>query len=231
MNDTLLRSLDGCLLDGLEFCRRTYDLFETVRAKPDGIDRLRLRAGVTEKRLLEELLPICRYVQTYYRAGRYINVRWVNGSQSYDAELEQRGEYINQGYYAPQAYLEATCVMHANEHWIWNLLSEGKGAFAPEGITKERKQPVQSVPVGFTNLEHVESFAPLVLSQIRKKAEIPYPEQTSLVVQCSLNSLYTAAEWQALVQAVQQELRDVPFTEVLLFDGTTERSSTLAWPR
>jgi hypothetical protein len=89
MKTSTLEDLDGKRFDGLDFCAATYALFEAVRSTPEGIERLRLRSGLTEKRLLEELLPICRYVQTYYRPGRYISVRWVNGNQSYDAELHQ----------------------------------------------------------------------------------------------------------------------------------------------
>jgi len=132
-----LAEFDGVLIDGLEFCTKVYALFEYVRTEPDGIERIRARASIVEKRLLEELLPICRYVQTYYRLGRYISVRWVNGSQSYDAELHQRGEYITQGYYSPVAYLEATCAMNENEHWIRTLMNEGRPVFAPEGIKKK----------------------------------------------------------------------------------------------
>lgn len=223
-----LETLDGQLLDGLEFCAKTYQLFEALRATPGGVNRLRSRSALAEKRLLEELLPICRYVQTFYRLGRYISIRWMNGNQSYDAEIHQRGDYIEQGYYAPLAYLEATCAMHENEHWIWKLLCDGKGAFAPEGITKKRGQPVHSEPVVFTNNEHVERFAPIVISMIKKKSGIAYPENTSLVVQCHLNSLYTTEEWRTLVSEVEHAVPDSPFREVLLFDGTTERASTLA---
>lgn len=231
MKAPTLEDLDGRLLDGLDFCATTYALFESVRSTPEAIERLRLRSGPTEKRMIEELLPICRYVQTYYRPGRYISVRWVNGSQSYDAELHQRGEYVSQGYYQPLAHLEATCAMHENEHWIWKLLSQGRVAYAPEGIQKQKGKPVESEPVVFSNLEHVSSFAPIIVSVIQKKAEIAYPDGTSLVVQCHLNSLYTPDEWRRLIVEVEGQLSAVPFREVLLFDGTTERATALAVPR
>lgn len=231
MNTPGLCDLDGKLLDGLQFCAITYALFESVRSTPEGIERLRLRSSNTEKRLLEELLPICRYVQTYYRPGRYISVRWVNGSQSFDAELHQKGDYISQGHYKPLAYLEATCAMHQNEHWIWKLLGQGRAAFAPEGIRKERGKPVESEPVVFSNLEHVSGFAPIVASAIQKKAQIGYPEGTSLVVECYLNSLYMPDEWRTLVREVESLLPAVPFREVLLVDGATERATPLALPR
>ena len=195
---------------------------------PDGRNRLRLRATPADKRLLEELLPICRYVQTYYRPGRYISVRWINGSQSFDAELHQTGDYIAKGYYPALAYLEATSAMHENEHWIWKLLSQGKPAFAPDGISKLRRKPVQSEPVVFTNTEHVEAFVPIVLAQISKKAKIAYPADTSLVVQCSLNSLYTPDDWMLLVAEVRRQLPPHAFREILMFDGTTEMATSIS---
>jgi len=230
MNKPCLSALDGQLLDGLQFCAITYDLFEFVRSTQEGIERLRLRSGNTEKRLLEELLPICRYIQTYYRPGRYISVRWLNGNQSFDAELHQKGDYISKGYYEPLAYLEATCAMHENEHWIWKLLGQGRPAFAPEGIRKERGKPVESEPVVFSNLEHVSGFAPIVSSAIQKKAKIGYPDGTSLVVVCYLNTLYMPDEWRRLIQEVESLLPAVPFREVLVVDGATERAAPLALP-
>jgi hypothetical protein len=227
MNEAL-DLFDGNLFDGLDFCAKVYALFESIVSQSGGVERIRLRSSLTEKRLIEELLPICRYVQTYYRLGRYISVRWVNGSQSYDAELHQQGAYVQQGYFPTLAYLEATCAMHENEHWIRKLLNEGQPAYAPEGIDKQRGKSVQSTPVVFTNDEHIIGFVPIVVSLIRKKAAISYPENTSLVVQCHLNSLYTPDDWRLLVESVEQQLHSSPFREVLLFDGTTERATPLA---
>jgi hypothetical protein len=214
---------DGKLIDGLEFCSEVYAVFENIRKEPEGRDRLRSRASPMEKRLLEELLPICRYIQTYYRAGRYISVRWVDGSQSFDAELHQKGDYIDYGYYPELAYLEVTTAMHKNEHWTWKL----NGSFAPEGIVKRKGKPVCSEPVVFTNQEHVENFVPIVLDQILKKSNIDYPENTSLVIQCHLYSLYTPDDLELLVKQIKNKLPDHSFREVLIFDGTTERTTRL----
>ena len=230
MNDPLSH-FDGRLLDGLVFCADVYALFESIRSGPNGVERVRLRPTIVEKRLLEELLPICRYVQTYYRLGRYISVRWVNGSQTFDAELVQSGWHVEHGYYAPHAYLEATCAMHENEHWIRKLLNEGTPTSSPEGITKQKGKPVQVEPVVFSGTEHVAGFAPIVTNLIRKKCDIPYPAHTSLVVQCYLNTIYTPDEWRLLVSMVEGEIVDTPFMEVLLFDGTNERATSLAMLR
>lgn len=226
--DDPLAHFDGRLLDGLVFCADVYKLFETIRSGPNGVERIRLRPSNTEKRLMEELLPICRYIQTYYRLGRYISVRWVNGSQSYDAELQQSGWYIDHGYYQAHAHLEATCAMHENEHWIRKLLNEGHSTSAPEGIVKTKGKQPRSHPVVFSEFEHVENFVPLIVSLIRKKSGIAYPAHTSLVVQCHLNTLYTPEDWRLLVSKVEQQIQTTPFQEVLLFDGTTERATALA---
>jgi hypothetical protein len=91
MSISPLSQFDGELIDGLQFCANAYALFEQIRGTEDGPSRLRIRATNIEKKLIEELLPMCKYVQAKYRAGRYISVRWVNGSQQFDAEVVQNG--------------------------------------------------------------------------------------------------------------------------------------------
>lgn len=222
-----LAEFDGIVLDGLAFCARAYALFERLRAPPDGPDRLRLRASNVEKKLIEELLPICRYVQFYYRPGRYISVCWIAGNQTFDAKLYQKGSLIDLGFYPETAFLEVTGAMHKNEHWIRKLLSEGRAAFAPEGITKRKGKPVESKPVIFSNSKHVERFVPIVLEQLEKKIGNSYPADTSLVVECSLNRLYTPNEWTLLANEVKQQLPAHNFREILLIDGTYQCATPL----
>src|SRR5262245_40761742 len=101
-----LTDFDGQLLNGLEFCGKVYALFEHIRCGDDGKSRLRMRKSVVEKKLIEELLPICWYVQNSYRAGRYISVRWLNGNQKFDAEIRQCGAYVDLGQFPAAAHLE-----------------------------------------------------------------------------------------------------------------------------
>ena len=89
--DSRLDPLNGRLLDGFTFCKRVYALFDAVRASTGGISRLRRRAGLVEKRLIQELLPLTRYIQLRYDAGRRIRVRWQAGDQPGDASLLSRG--------------------------------------------------------------------------------------------------------------------------------------------
>ncbi|GEM_PF-2505849 len=217
-----LSHINNVLIDGLKFCSEVYAIFEKIRQQPAGIERLRKRETNVEKLVLEELLPICRYIQTFYRSGRYISVRWIDGSQPYDAEFYQEGDYIKNGYFPKSGYLEVTSAMHKNEHETWKL----DASFAPEGIKRKGKL-VTSAPVSFEHQEHVEKFVPIVLNEITKKIAKDYPENTSLIVQCYLNSLYLANEWENLVQGVKNQLPKHSFREILIFDGLTYKTAIL----
>jgi hypothetical protein len=152
MSKSALSQFDGNILDGLEFCSKVYALFESIRSADNGPSRLRMRPSRLEKKLLEELLPICKYIQTHYRPGRYISVRWVDGSQQYDAEIIQRGAYVTQNYYPEHAHLEVTCTMHRNEHLSRELLETKGGAFGLEGIRRLKNGEIESLPVDFREI-------------------------------------------------------------------------------
>ena len=79
-----LSAMDGECMDGLIFCGRVYDLYEQIRSEPDGVERIRLRKSIVEKRLIEELIPLARYIQARYREIFRIEVTWSSGSQPYD---------------------------------------------------------------------------------------------------------------------------------------------------
>lgn len=230
MSITALTDFDGNLLDGLEFCSRVYALYESVRSAVDGPSRMRLRPSRLEKKLLEELLPICKYVQASYRPGRYISIRWVDGNQKYDAEVLQRGAYVSENYYPAESYLEVTCTMHPNEHLSRELLEKKGGAFGLEGIRRLKSGEIESVPVGYSNREFIDSYSSLLLKQIGKKAKNLYPKNTTLIVQCTLNTLYMPDEWDALLGIVRPALAALPFREVYLYDAVCQYSHSF-YPR
>ena len=187
----------------------------------------RRRPTSVEKKLLEELLPICKYVQASYRPGRYMSVRWVAGSQQYDAQLLQTGAYVEQSFYAGAGFLEVTCTMHPKEYLLRELLDTRGGAFGVEGIRRIKGGEIESVPVGQTNTEFIESYAALVIGQIAKKATIPYPENTTLIVQCTLNRPYMPDEWGDLMARVRVALPPSAFREIYLYDTVCQYSQVL----
>lgn len=129
------------LLDGLEFCRLAYLFFDEVIGQPDGAHRLRERRGAI-KPLIEELLPICRYIQTFYGVGNYISVRWIDGNQSFDAKMEAKGNMVNQGDWPSSGTLEVTRAVHKNEHLMRELLNSKGGGFGWMGSRQEREREV-----------------------------------------------------------------------------------------
>ena len=222
-----LDRFDGKLIDGLQFCSLAYELFEQVRAETDGTSRLRMRASDIEKKLLEEILPICKYVQAKYRTGRYISVRWKSGSQQHDAELSQEGAYIDEGYYPRQAYLEVTCTVHPNDYLSRELLDKRGFAFGADGLKRLQDRSSESTPVVHSNQDFVERFSKRLLERISDKANKPYPENTSLIVSCSLDTLYTPDDWDYLRKLIEQSRPKHPFNEVYVYDTTCEYSFSL----
>jgi len=220
MPNNPLDEFNGKLLDGLEFCSKVYALFESIRNADDGPSRLRMRPSPIgiEKKLLEELLPICRYVQTNYRIGRYISIRWINGTQTYDAEISQRGTYVSDNYYPADGYLEVTCTMHPKKYLKRELLETKGGCFGLEGISRLNNGGIESIPVGYTNKEFVHSYSKIVLEQIAKKAKILYPQYTTLVIQCTLNTAYMPDEWDMLITLVKDAMPETSFQEIYLYN-------------
>ena len=225
-----LADFAGKFLDGLAFCSKVYALFESIRSAPDGVSRLRMRPGQgPEKRLLEELLPICKYLQASYRPGRYMSVRWLDGNQPYDAEIRQRGAYVGQNFYPETAYLEVTCVMHPNEHLSRHVLEQHGVSFGLEGLSKQ-KGKIASVPVAQKGKEFVDAYSVLLLEQVAKKSTISYPSNTTLIAQCKLNFPYMPDEWDLLMSQVSAKLSEAPFFEIFLYDPVGQYSHSL-YPR
>ena len=225
-----LAEFDGQWLDGLSFCAKVYALFEAIRRGSDGPSRFRRRPSKLEKKLLEELLPISKYVQASYRPGRYISVRWADGSQRFDAEIKQSGDYVSHNYYPPAGYLEVTCAMHPNEYLSRELLDTTGNAFGLEGIRRLKDRTIESVPVSYSNREFVEQFAEILRERVAAKAELTYPEDTTLIVQCTLNMPYFPDEWGDLMSRVQTSLPSSKFREIYFYDTVCHYSQSL-YPR
>ncbi|WP_316674965.1 hypothetical protein [uncultured Tolumonas sp.] len=204
--------------DGLEFCSKVYSLFEAIKSSPNGPTRLLMLSSRLEKKLLEELMPICKYVQSSYRPGRYISVQWVDGSQTYDAKIFQKGELVSQNYYPENAHIEITCIKHPKEYLARELLNEKGIAFGLDGISRLKDRSIESVPFSYSNVEFISLYSQLIITQITKKSTKPYPIDSILIVQCDLNNLYMRNEWFALMEQVQENLPKTSFLEIYLYD-------------
>lgn len=223
-----LEQFDGQLLDGLDFCAAVYRFFEEIRASENGVSRLRLRGdNPVEKKLIEELLPVAKYVQTHYRPGRYISVRWINGYQSGDAEIEQRGSYIDQGYFPSKAWIEVTTACHPNEHLGRKSLETNGGYFGVSGLRQLKDGSIHSEPVVHRNQDYVGVFVEFVAKVLRKKASIAYPVNTTLIIACELDTLYVSDDWEKLLADVRLQKIEHSFEAIFLHDTTRDRFDRL----
>ncbi|NUO08684.1 MAG: hypothetical protein HUU08_08410 [Candidatus Brocadia sp.] len=227
MNCTL-DDFDNHLMNGLEFCKNAYGLFEKIRRSPDGIERLRLRKGRLEKKLIEELLPIARYIQARYSHGRQIKVRWIDGKQHYDARLLSVGVLVEKRFAPKKQYVEVTTAVHENDHISRCLMNEQGHTFGVKGIQKNpHTGKYVSRPHVYTNNEAQDDLAQKILERIKAKNKKEYPRQTILIIQCFLDTFFREDEWEYAIQKVGSSGVEYRFHEIFLFDSNHHYSATL----
>jgi hypothetical protein len=223
-----LSTFDDRLLDGLDFCRQAYDFFEQIRSGPEGIERLRLRPTKVEKKLIEELIPIARYVQARYREGRRIKVRWLSGSQPYDAVLWSSGAYVQHRIAPRKLLVEVTMSVHANDHLARRLLHERGGSFGVKGIARDKTTgTITSTPYVHRNDELATNLAAQIIGRLKGKASKKYPFGTALVIQCVADSLILESEWNDALDRVAKAQQHHAFREVFVFESVGLLSTTL----
>ena len=226
MKNTLLQSLDNQLLDGLKFCSLVYEIFDRVRETPAGIEAIRMRRGKCKK-LIEELLPICKYIQAKYGQGRYISVKWSDGSQTYDAELSSVGAYVSRGSFPENSFLEVTCVVHPNDYLAREHINGAGTVFGLSGLARTHDHTIVSVPHAHLGDVFISDYADLVLAELAKKSAKPYPGGTTLVTQCWLNRPYVLSEWSKLESVLRARMPQHPFAELFIYDPVSEYSASI----
>jgi hypothetical protein len=224
--------IDDQLLDGLDFCSKVYDLFDQISREPDGKSRLRLLSKTdkrfTDKRLVEELLPLARHIQTRYQAGRRIKVRWSSGSQQYDAVLWSSGSLVKHGGAPRKVFVEITTSVHPNDHLKRQLLEQRGGSFGVKGIYRERKSgTIVSKPYVFSGSENAEDLAKQILARLSEKAKKGYPPNTVLIINCVTNCLILEDEWTGAVEQIRKACPRIEFREVFLVDMLMSHTTTL----
>lgn len=226
MDDALsYASVDGIMLDGLGFCARVYGMFNALCARPDFQTRLRKRPTKFEKRLLEELVPLARYVQLTHTRGVNVSLCWSSGRQAGEAVVRRSGLSVEHGGYQREGMLEVTQAAHKNDHLLRELLDTQGHAFSPDGIRVQGKRSdgsrtVTSDAHSYGGDEAIVRQGAIVLHAVQAKIEKPYPDHTTLIVQVTLNSLYLPDEWDDLVQRVRDHLPEHSFEEIWLFDSS-----------
>jgi hypothetical protein len=223
-----LSTFDDQLLDGLDFCRKVYDLFDQVKDSPDGIAKLRLRPTKTEKRLIEELIPIARYVQARYREGRRIKVRWFSGSQPFDAILWSSGDLVKHRMAPRKLFVEVTTSVHQNEYLTRRLLHERGGSFGVKGVFRDKKTgAIVSKPHVHGGDEIATDLTGQILERLKSKSDKHYSPGTVLVVNCVADGLTLPSEWNDAIDRVTKAQLHLTFREVFLVETVMAHSTTL----
>ena len=214
-----LSAFDNRLMSGLEFCRKVYAFSEQIRKSPGGVNRLRIR-GRSEKKLIEELMPIARYVQARYSAGRLLRVRWTLGSQQYDARLLSSGFLAEKDVVPKCQHVEVTKVVHKHDHLLRSLLATQGHAFSVKGISRGRKsKEIVSRPHVYDNREAEDDLSKGILECIASKDAKDYPSGTVLVVQCVPDTLLLHDEWEYVVQKLREADAQHRFYEIFIFES------------
>jgi hypothetical protein len=224
-----LTDFDNRLMDGFNFCKKVYTVFEHIRKSPNGTKRLRLRKkDKMVKKLIEELIPIAQYVQERYNHGNQIKVRWIDGGQQYDARLLVSGVLVDRGLVPKRQYVEATMAVHEKEHILRRILDEEGHAFSVKGIylDKHTKKPV-SQPYVYTKPEAENDLASKILERIVAKSRIRYPRETVLLIQCVTDTLFHQDNWEYMIEQVKKAPIDHRFREILISDSNCRYSATI----
>lgn len=212
-----LSYFSGHHLDGLTFCKEVYALFEEIRSIPDGVSNLRLKASVLEKKLLEELFPICRYTQTKYKPGLYLTVQWIDGNQQFDAFVGASGESVKQFEYPAHSFLEVTSAVHPKEYLARERLHTHGLCYGYDGLKRIKgDRSIMSEVVSYSGLSFINDDAERIVDAINKKGKINYPDNTTLIVQSSLSTIYSLDEWRRLVDLVRSKVKSIPFFEIFI---------------
>ena len=214
-----LESLDGRLLDGLEFCGAAYDAFEAIWSSPKGIEELRLRRSPRAKNLLEEVLPLADFIRACYRLGCRLRIRWLGGNQPFDARVFYRGASVDRMEIPKRQFLEVTTAVHPTRHLVRELCNAEGASFAARGTHRDPKtKKIVSVPIVYEHSEMIAECAALISTRVADKASRSYPPATALLVHCDLGLLILADEWEEIVRAVRANLQSDQafFQEVVL---------------
>jgi hypothetical protein len=223
-----LADFDNHLMNGLDFCKKAYGLFEEIRRSPNGVERLRLRKGKLEKKLIEELLPIARYIQARYSHGRQLKVRWKNGTQNYDARLLSSGFLVDVRQSPKSQYVEVTTAVHENDHIARNISNKNGHVFSVKGIQKDPKTGEWiSKPYVYTYPELPEDLTQKIMERITAKTKIKYPANTTLIIQCFLDTLFFEDEWEYAIKKVKDSGVQHRFREIFIFDSNHYYEATL----
>jgi hypothetical protein len=227
-----LESIDGHILPGLEFCARVYSAFDAVRERPGGVEELRMLRTIRAKKIIEELLPLAALIQGRHGPGLRTRVKWLGGSQSYDAILHCSGSNTIHAGVPKRQYVEITTAVHGNDYLTREHLNQKGFAFAPRSTSRDPKtHGVKSEPSVYGHLGPQDELVAQIVASIRRKADKRYPRPTLLLIRCIVHLPMLEDEWAYVVKRTR-ELEGVhKFRELVLLEHVSGMLTTVSVQR
>ncbi len=196
-------------MDGLEFCRKVYLAYEKCVADPE-----LQPVGKAHKKLFEELMPLCVYIQVHYKFAHYLDVEWHKGNQPFDAIIYQRG-WIARNEKLDEKYLiELTTAQHENQHLADELSLAGKAHHGPKSISRpeenrkaNRDRIISSEAKCFDTEIMLSNTCCLIMKAINEKLKKNYEQPIVLVVNVRPPSMILwDREWCEIVTRVSNAI-------------------------
>jgi hypothetical protein len=201
-----LSVFDGKLMNGLDFCRKVYDLVNDIRKSPNDIDPLGLRNGPELKKIVEKLIPLSKYIQGCYGPNQLLKVRWINGRDGHDAQVLSSGAFVDKRLSPRRRWIEITAIVH--EHNPHLRLPRSKRQLRYGG-------------------EAEANLAQKILEQVQTRGAIKHPRHTVLVIECFLSNLFLQDQWERTIAIVRERCKRPGFSEIFVCDSNLGFSATI----
>lgn len=99
------------------------------------------------------------------------------------------------------------------------------------GKGKRGMREVESEATVYTNQSYIPDMAVIILNAITAKIlklqNGDYPENTTLIVDCALNTIYLKDEWDRLIDLVREKVPANSFSRIFLTADSGYKSVTL----
>lgn len=166
------------------------------------------RKGLLRK-VHDELYPIAHFANLYFTYPKNVVVQWVEGNQQHDAIVEYRGEGSNQ---SEIRYLEVTTLQGKEDADELEELSKG---------------PIVTTVSSNSAQEKHDRKIKQLITMLKKKAAIVYPDKTALLVYTDENrfrqfsfgipapEIDKKADYEAVLREFEPSLQN--FSHVFIF--------------
>jgi len=163
------------------------DLIKRIQGLDGGIEAIRLRKGLV-KNLIEEALPISRFVETHYGAEPNVYVQLKIGNQNYDAIIHDKRNNTENIEYLEVTLTTVVCASDGYEDYLfrWHLHQfghSGTGKITNLG-SKNKGMNVELERNGVSQEEVLNHERSTVKGAIERKLKEPghYPNNTALII-------------------------------------------------